>query len=117
MRRLVRGLAVTSIASALGLSASIATAAYKMEVDEYRWISLGIGARLEAGAIEQKKDNQWGKNFQIDSVRPYIAGQVHEYIKFETNFDFNYGTGQDAQMQLLDALADAIANRLREVDG
>ena len=105
MRRLLLGLATVSIVSAVGLSAGTAWAGYKMEIDESPWISLGMGTRFAAGAVEQESDEQWGKNFQIDSIRPYISGQVHEYIKFETNFDFNYGTGQNAEMQLLDGIA------------
>ena len=80
-----------------------ARAGYKMEFDENRWISLGIGLRFEAGAQQEQEDggHHWDKSFTVDSIRPYIAGQVHEYIKFEANLDYS---SSDNDVQLLDGI-------------
>ena len=80
-----------------------ALAGYKMEFDENRWISLGIGLRFEAGAQQESGGGEWDKNFTVDSIRPYIGGQVHEYIKFEVNLDYSTNDG-DSDVQLLDGI-------------
>ncbi|MGE4605541.1 MAG: hypothetical protein AAEJ52_02240, partial [Myxococcota bacterium] len=104
MKRLLLGLTTISIVLAVGLTAGSAWAGYKMEIDEFKWISLGMGARFEAGATEKDTGNAWEKNFNVDSVRPYISGQVHEYIKFEVNLDFQTGTDLDTYLRLLDGI-------------
>ena len=87
----------------LGIPGS-ALAGYKMELDENRWISLGIGLRFEAGAQQESGGREWDKNFTVDSIRPYIAGQVHEYIKFEANLDYSTSGDNDSDVQLLDGI-------------
>jgi hypothetical protein len=100
------------------MSAGNARAGYKMELDENHWISLGIGLRVEAGTNEDPSDD-WESNFTVDSIRPYIAGQVHEYIKFEANFDYNANRNDDDfnQIQLLDAIVKLEFNDLFNVWG
>ena len=88
----------------LGIPGS-ALAGYKMEFDDDRWISLGIGLRFEAGAQQESGGGEWDKNFTVDSIRPYIAGQVHEYIKFEANLDSSGGGASGvANVTLLDGI-------------
>jgi len=84
----------------LGIPGS-ALAGYKMEFDDDRWISLGVGLRFEAGAQQESGGREWDKNFTVDSIRPYIGGQVHEYIKFEANLDY---TSSDNSVELLDGI-------------
>lgn len=96
MRRILPGL----VAAAVSLAAGAAQAGYKLEVDEFRWISLGIGARVEAGGGEDAHDD-WTKSFRADSIRPYLSGQVHEYVKWEANLDYN---SSDNDVQLLDGV-------------
>ena len=100
MRKLLLGLAAVSIVSAGTLVTTSAWAGYKMEIDENQWISLGIGLRFEAGAIEDPQDD-WEKNFEVRSIRPYISGQVHEYIKFEANLEYDNDSNS---MDLLDGI-------------
>ena len=102
MRKLLLGLAAVSIVSAGALVSTSAWAGYKMEVAENQWISLGMGLRFEAGTNEDPGDD-WEKNFAVDSVRPYISGQVHEYIKFETNLEFNTNDDHN-DIELLDGI-------------
>ena len=98
MRKLLLGLAAVSIVSAGTLVSTSAWAGYKMEIDENQWISLGMGLRFEAGINEDPGDD-WEKNFAVDSIRPYISGQVHEYIKFEANLELDGNS-----MDLLDGI-------------
>ena len=95
MKRLLQNLAAGSIVLAIVLTAGSAWAGYKMEIDENRWISLGVGVRSHGGINENARtissiDQDWGTNFDI-AVRPYISGSVHENIKFEANLDTGGG--------------------------
>ncbi|MFP6627424.1 MAG: hypothetical protein VCC67_00150, partial [Myxococcota bacterium] len=100
MKRLLQSLAAGSIVLAIVLTAGTAWAGYKMEIDEDRWISLGVGVRSQAGINENAQfindldsldgDQDWGTDFNI-AVRPYISGSVHENIKFEANLDTGGG--------------------------
>lgn len=104
MRKLLLSLAAVSIVFANVLVTDSARAGYKMEVSENQWISLGIGLRVEAGAQERSDTSDgdgwdWDKNFDVNSVRPYINGQVHENIKFEANMELNGNS-----MDLLDGI-------------
>ena len=99
MRRMLLGIAATVTATAVTLVAGTAQAGYKMEIDETRWISLGIGARIEVGSRDDGIEDR--KNFNVDSIRPYLSGQIHEYIKWEANFDYD---SRENDLQLLDGV-------------
>ena len=100
MKRLLQSLAAGSTVLAIVLIAGSAWAGFKMEMDENKWISLGVGVRFEAGANEDATGD-WGKNFDLESIRPYISGSVHENIKFEVNLDYD---GPTNHAQLLDGI-------------
>ena len=64
-----------------------AMAGAKLEVDETKWISLGIGVRSSFTTVENAAGNgsSRSKDFNLDNARIYINGQIHKYIKFEFN--------------------------------
>jgi len=64
-----------------------AMAGAKLEVDETKWISLGIGVRSSFTTVEDAAGNgtSRSKDFNLDNARIYINGQIHKYIKFEFN--------------------------------
>ena len=92
-------------AVSLGVQGS-ARAAYKLELDEDRWISMWIGLRFEAGAQQEsgRDTRKWEKNFTVDSIQPHVAGQVHQYIEFEAGFDYSTGDDGDNDIHLLDGV-------------
>lgn len=64
-----------------------AQASAKIEAGEHQWISLGVGVRTSFSAVEDAASNgsDWSKDFDLDSARLYLNGQIHENIKFELN--------------------------------
>ncbi len=80
-----------------------AFAGARMEIDETKWFSIGAGMRTIAKWTEEAapngEDDAW--NFDIESVRIYMGGQVHEYIKFTLNTEEIYG---DGPVDVLDAI-------------
>lgn len=54
-------------------------------------LDVGVGVRTEFGFDPDEEvppDEEDGPFYRMgSSIRPYIAGQVHEYIKFEANLD------------------------------
>ena len=74
----------------------------KLEIDDTRWVSIGAGMRTqftiaEDGAPDGESDS---KDFDIPSVRIYMAGQVHENIKMTLNTE-----KIDGDIEVLDAIA------------
>ena len=64
-----------------------ADAAKKLEIDETKWISIGGGIRSSFTTIEDASPSgdSWNNDFNLDSARIYLNGQVTETIKFELN--------------------------------
>ncbi len=112
MKRLLLGLAAVSIVSGVGLPAGTAWAGYKMEIDDTKWISLGIGGRVSFKATEDSapSGSDWSNDFNLDNARIYIAGQIHEYVKFELNTECVFCGNSDRESNpeefvVLDAIA------------
>ena len=59
----------------------------KIEVGEYQWVSIGAGMRAAFTAAEDAAPNgdDYSNAFNIQSVRLYLAGQVHENVKMTFN--------------------------------
>ncbi len=81
-----------------------AVAGKKLEIDETRWLSAGLGVRaaftsVEDGAPSGDADST---DFDIQNIRLYVSGQVHEYIKFTLNTEEIFG---DGPVDVLDAIA------------
>ena len=78
-----------------------------MEIDETKWISLGIGGKVSFKATEDAAPNgsNWSKDFNLDNARIYINGQAHEYVKFEFNTECLFCGNNDLQeYAVLDAI-------------
>ena len=88
---------------ALGLSLP-AQAGKKLEIDDDKWISVGAGVRMGFSSVEDgaPAGDEDSKDFDIFNIRLYVAGQLHEYIKFTFNTDEIFG---DGPVDVLDAIA------------
>ena len=60
-------------------------AAKKLEIDETKWISIGGGIRSSFTSMEDAAPSGSDRNndFNLDSARIYLNGQITETIKFE----------------------------------
>lgn len=62
-------------------------AAGKIEIDDTKWISVGVGLRTSYAAIEDGAPNgsSFSNKFVVENLRLYVNGQIHKYIKIEFN--------------------------------
>ncbi len=62
-------------------------AAGKIEIDDTKWISLGLGLRASFFAQQDAAPNgtSWSKNFNLNNLRFYVNGQIHEKLRIEFN--------------------------------
>lgn len=80
----------------------------KLEIDETKWISIGIGARASFTTIEDgaPSGDDWNNDFNLDSARIYLNGQITESIKFELNTECVFcGNSALEEWVVLDAIA------------
>ncbi|MEC9341816.1 MAG: hypothetical protein VX663_10075, partial [Pseudomonadota bacterium] len=73
-----------------------------IKIDDTKWVSVGAGLRtsftsVEDGAISGDDDN----DFNLESVRLYLNGQIHKYLKLEFNTDYDGAN----DVNVLDAVA------------
>ncbi len=108
--RIKTSLSVGLVSSCL-LFSSLVSAGAKIEIDDTKWISIGGGVRTLFQAREDAAGNgdDYSNDFNIDSVRLYFNGQIHENIKFTVNTECATagprGCSEDPDMELLDAIA------------
>ncbi|MDT8399381.1 MAG: hypothetical protein RQ899_12265, partial [Pseudomonadales bacterium] len=81
-----------------------AMAGIRMEMDENRWINIGAGIRTAMVATEDAapSGDSYSTNFDVQNMRLYVSGQVHELVKFTFNTDEIFG---DGPVDVLDAIA------------
>lgn len=74
--------------------------------DGVKWLSIGIGARTSFKAVEDgsTSGDKWSKDFDLDSARIYINGQIHENVKFELNTECVFCGGDNEEYRILDAI-------------
>jgi len=84
-RKLVVAFAV-AVGSASMLPPS-AVAGGKIQIDDTKWVSAGAGIRTSFNSVENAapRGSDRSSDFQIDSVRLYINGQIHENVSFTFN--------------------------------
>ena len=111
------GVAVALVAGMSAVTIPSAYAGGKITIDDTKWISLGMGMRAGYNAVQDSSANgkDYSNAFGIYNLRLYIAGQIHEYIKFAINtecFNCNVGShgttgffGGNSSIGLLDAIA------------
>lgn len=96
----------TGLLSIVGAAAMLASSApahagYKMEIDENKWISVGAGARVSYNAVEDAApDGGWSSNFDLNSARLYVNGEVTKWVGVE----FNTEIDSDDDIHILDAV-------------
>ncbi len=78
---------VTLAAITLALVAPAVLAGATIKVDEYQWVSIGAGARAAFTAAEDAapNGNDYSKQFNVQSTRLYVSGQVHKFVKLTFN--------------------------------
>jgi hypothetical protein len=78
---LLTGLAVGQMADAY------AGATFK--IDDTKWVSIGAGLRTsfttQEAATGTPGNKKWTNDFNLDSIRLYMNGQIHKYLKVEFN--------------------------------
>ncbi|WP_439135431.1 hypothetical protein [Pseudomaricurvus sp.] len=112
MKKELIGLFNRSLSVRAGMSAGLlgvaclsspAMAGGKIEIDDTKWVSVGAGLRAQYESVEDGADNgeDRSNDFAVTNMRLYMAGQIHEYIKF--TFNTEKLDGED--VEVLDAIA------------
>jgi hypothetical protein len=102
--------AIGAIVIAIVVSAPVVHGAGKIEIDDTKWISVGAGLKTSFLTQENAAPNgsNWSNNFQLDNLRLYVNGQIHQYIKVEFNTECNNCVSSDntqgGTMIVLDAI-------------
>ncbi len=76
------------------------------KIDDTKWVSIGAGLRTSFQAAEGGagvNGNNWSNDFNLDNIRLYLSGQVHQYLKFEFNTDCQT-CGNGGEVRVLDAI-------------
>ena len=84
-----------------------AVASKKLEIDETKWISIGGGIRSSFTTSEDAapSGDSWNNDFNLDSARIYLNGQVTATIKFELNTECVFcGNSDLEEFVVLDAI-------------
>jgi hypothetical protein len=83
----IQALSMSVVIGSVALSSQLVYAGKKFDLDETRWVSVGAGIRTEFNAAEDAApsgdDNS--TDFDVSSIRLYLSGQAHEYVKFTFN--------------------------------
>jgi len=81
----IRNITKLLLLSTLSLASMPAISGIKFEHSDTVWLSIGGGARMQLDSRKSDSDNNSEVSF--DSIRVYIAGQLHKYLKFSINTD------------------------------
>lgn len=98
-------LSAVLVASLTYTPASHAGATFK--IDDTKWISIGLGLRTSFSSLQGASGlnhNKSSNNFNIDNMRIYLNGQLHEYFKIEFNTDCQT-CNDGGEVRILDAIA------------
>jgi len=81
----------------------------KIEIDETKWISVGAGLRTSFVAREDaagRDSDDYSKDFEVESFRLYLNGQVHEMITLEINTEVkSTGDPADESLRFMDVIS------------
>lgn len=94
---------ILSAAVALALVAPQAHAGAKISNGDDMWVSIGAGLRTSFSAVENgaPSGTDYSKDFELDSIRLYMSGQLMKNIKFT----FNTERQADGTIRVLDGIA------------
>ena len=76
------------------------------KIDDTKWVSIGAGLRTSFQAAESGaglSGDKWSNDFNLDNIRLYLNGQIHQYLKVEFNTDCQT-CGNGGEMRILDAI-------------
>ncbi|WP_027160073.1 porin family protein [Methylobacter luteus] len=85
---------------------STAQAGATFKIDDTKWVSIGAGLRTSFQSVEGASGangNKWSNDFNLDNIRLYINGQIHEYLKVEFNTDCQT-CSNGGEVRVLDAI-------------
>jgi len=85
----------------------VAEAGKKLEIDDTKWISIGVGTRASYTSTEDAapSGNDYDNDFNLDSARVYLNGQITDIIKFEINTECVFcGNSSLEDYDILDAI-------------
>ncbi len=104
LRPVALGMALASVSATF-----VAPSAYAggtIAIDDNKWVSVGAGLRTSFNSVENGAPNgdDRSKNFQLDSVRLYVNGQIHQNIGFTFNTERQDDGSGDDDIRVLDAL-------------
>lgn len=77
------------------------------KVDDTKWVSIGAGLKTSFSAVEDRagaNGDKWATDFNLNNMRLYLNGQIHEYIKLTFNTDCQ-NCSNGGTMRVLDAIA------------
>lgn len=100
--------AAALLAGGTMMMTGLAHAGGKIAIDDTKWLSIGAGARADFSTVEDAAPNgdEWSSDFNANSARIYVNGQLHEKIKFELNTECVFcGNSALEEFVLLDAIA------------
>ncbi len=93
-----------------GLAAGQMTDSYAgatFKIDDTKWVSIGAGLRTSFSSQEAAagagSDKRWTNDFNLDSIRLYLNGQIHKYLKVEFNTECPT-CGNGGEVRVLDAI-------------
>lgn len=68
-------------------ASSVAHAGGTIKIDDNRYVAVGMGLRTSFNLVEDAAPggSDWSKDFNLDSFRFYMGGQIHPIITFEFN--------------------------------
>jgi hypothetical protein len=93
------------VLATLGMS-PLAIASKKLEIDDTKWISIGVGTRGSFTSQEDAAPNGDDRNndFNLDSARVYINGQITDIIKIELNTECTFCGSDLESYDILDGI-------------
>jgi len=77
------------------------------KIDDTRWLSIGAGLKTSFAAVDDQAGvdgDKWDTDFFVNSIRLYLNGQLHEYIKLTFNTDC-HNCSDGGSVRVLDAIA------------
>lgn len=100
-RHYLPALVLAALAAGHSLPA-LAGATFK--IDDTKWVSVGAGLRTSFRAVEDGANGgKWTNDFNLDNIRLYLNGQIHQYIKVEFNTDCQT-CSNGGEVRVLDAI-------------
>ncbi|MES2623832.1 MAG: hypothetical protein V4628_01015 [Pseudomonadota bacterium] len=95
---------LTVLALAIGMASPLAMAGATIEVGENSSISIGAGMRVGMVAVEDGSPDgdSYSTDFDVQSMRIYMSGQITDIIKFTFNTEEIFS---DGPVDVLDAIA------------